>query len=112
MKPGETARPSASMVRDAAPLILPISTILPSLTARSPRKAGIPEPSTMRPLRISRSYAILVGLLLWVRPGATLPRQGSLAPLGLGGKAAGWRAFAIAAQDCSAFRFSKQTLND
>src|SRR4051812_22958055 len=89
MKPGDTAKPSASMVRVAAPLILPISTILPSLTARSPRKAGIPEPSTMRPLRINRSYAILVGLLLCGPPAATLPRPGSLAPLAVGGKASG-----------------------
>ena len=34
---------------------LPISTILPSLTATSPRYAGPPEPSTMRPFLISRS---------------------------------------------------------
>src|SRR5215469_7791543 len=58
MNPGATTRPSASIVRAAGPLNLPISTILPSLIPTSPRNAGIPEPSTMRPLRINRSYAI------------------------------------------------------
>src|SRR6202162_6161002 len=58
MKPGDTARPSASTVWSAAPESLPSSTILPFLTATSPWKDGIPEPSTMRPLRIKRSYAI------------------------------------------------------
>src|SRR5712691_693070 len=46
------------MVFVAAPDSLPNSTILPSLTPTSPRKAGNPEPSTMRPFLISRSYAI------------------------------------------------------
>src|SRR5689334_15009390 len=58
MKPGETAAPWASTVRVAAPLNLPMSAILPSFTPTSPRKAGIPDPSTMRPLRINRSYVI------------------------------------------------------
>src|SRR6478736_2393361 len=60
MKPGATTRPSASIVRVAGPLSLPISAILPSLTPTSPRNPGIPEPSTMRPLRINRSYAIAI----------------------------------------------------
>src|SRR5262249_24109672 len=51
-------RPSASIVRSAGPLNLLISAIFPALTATSPQKAGIPEPSTIRPLRINRSYAI------------------------------------------------------
>src|SRR5580704_17723089 len=58
MNPGATTAPAASTVRAAVPLNLPISTILPSLTPTSPRYAGIPEPSTTRPLRINRSYAI------------------------------------------------------
>src|SRR5438477_12427244 len=46
------------MVRLAGPLSLPISAILPFLMPTSPRNAGIPEPSTIRPFLISRSYAI------------------------------------------------------
>src|SRR5690242_17877364 len=46
------------MVRLAGPLSFPISAILPFLTPTSPRNAGIPEPSTIRPFLISRSYAI------------------------------------------------------
>src|SRR5467141_218308 len=64
MNPGATTRPSASIVRVAGPLNLPISAILPSLTPTSPRNAGIPEPSTIRPLRISRSYAIIIPFAL------------------------------------------------
>ena len=37
-----------------------MSVILPSLIPTSPRKAGIPDPSTMRPFLISRSYAIAI----------------------------------------------------
>src|SRR5437660_896649 len=51
--------PPTSTVCPAAPDNLPVSAILPSLTATSPRNAGIPEPSTMRPFLISRSYAIV-----------------------------------------------------
>src|SRR5215467_12527112 len=64
MKPGATTRPSASIVRFEGPLNLPSSTILPSLTPTSPRKDGIPEPSTMRPFLISRSYAIAFPLFV------------------------------------------------
>src|ERR1041385_5113352 len=46
------------MVFEAGPDNLPISTIFPSLTPTSPRNDGIPEPSTIRPFLISRSYAI------------------------------------------------------
>src|SRR5260370_20782325 len=46
------------MVFIATPDSLHNSTILPSLTPTSPRKAGIPEPSTTRPFLISKSYAI------------------------------------------------------
>src|ERR1051326_5394581 len=58
MKPGATAWPPASTVCPAAPESLPISTILPSLTPTSPWNDGIPEPSTINPFLISRSYAI------------------------------------------------------
>src|SRR6516225_10288057 len=50
--------PPASTVCPAAPDSLPSSAILPSLTATSPIKDGMPEPSTIRPFLISRSYAI------------------------------------------------------
>src|SRR5215467_15605316 len=59
MKPGATTRPSASIVRDAESRSLPIATIFPLVTATSPRKAGMPEPSMTRPFLIRRSYAIL-----------------------------------------------------
>src|SRR6266536_2783353 len=50
--------PPTSTVWPAAPESLPSSAILPSLTPTSPLNAGIPEPSTIRPFLISRSYAI------------------------------------------------------
>src|SRR6266851_6310365 len=50
--------PPASTVWPAAPDSLPRSAILPSLTPTSPLNAGIPEPSTIRPFLISRSYAM------------------------------------------------------
>ncbi len=59
------------MVFEAGPDNLPISAILPSLTPTSPRKAGIPEPSTTRPFLINRSYAI--GFLLEGRAAAVRP---------------------------------------
>src|SRR2546428_4024941 len=59
MKAGATTRPSASIVRDAASRSLPIATILPLVTATSPRKASMPEPSMTRPFLMRRSYAIL-----------------------------------------------------
>src|SRR6478672_8819985 len=71
MKPGATAAPCASTTRDADPLSLPISAILPSFTATSPRNGGIPEPSTIRPLRINRSYVI--GFLSSQRTSCVLP---------------------------------------
>src|SRR3954469_20087909 len=87
MKPGDTARPAASPVRAAAPFILPISTILPSFTPTSPRNAGIPEPSTMRPLRINRSYVILVWPPHTGPPAATLPQiDEECSTVGGGGK--------------------------
>src|SRR3984893_13027100 len=61
MKPGPPPPPSASIVRlAAAPAYLPTPTILPFCTAPSAANAGSPEPSTTRPLVISRSYAILL----------------------------------------------------
>src|SRR4051795_9518423 len=71
MNPGATARPAASIVLLAGPDNLPISTILPSLTPTSPRKAGMPEPSTTRPFLISKSYAI--GFLLALGSAAARP---------------------------------------
>src|SRR5262245_8082147 len=57
MKPGATTRPCASIVRVAVAFArLPMRAIRSPLIARSPLKAGRPEPSTMRPLLISRSY--------------------------------------------------------
>src|SRR3981189_2704300 len=78
------------MVFEAGPDSLPISAILPSLTPTSPRKAGIPEPSTTRPFLISRSYAI--GFLLQGRAaaagpppvGVAVPRRRALSPHGWG----------------------------
>ena len=55
MIPGISARPSASTVSRAAPRILPISTILPSLTATPPRRGGEPSPSSSSASRITRS---------------------------------------------------------
>src|SRR5438270_8610930 len=60
MNPGATTRPSASMTRSAAaPLYLPTPTIFPLCTATSAWNAGSPEPSTTRPLLMSRSYAMM-----------------------------------------------------
>src|SRR5260370_21496572 len=59
MKPGAIAWPPTSTTASAAPDNLPISTILPSLTATSPWNDAIPEPSTTRPFLIKTSYAIL-----------------------------------------------------
>src|SRR6266478_9405142 len=50
--------PPTSTVWPAAPESLPSSAILPSLTPTAPLNAGMPEPSTIRPFLISRSYAI------------------------------------------------------
>ena len=54
-KPGATARPVASIVRLAAGSAGPTDTILPFAMPRSPRKAGSPEPSTIRPFWMARS---------------------------------------------------------
>src|SRR5207248_1385695 len=87
-KPGATTLPCASTTRFADPLSLPISTILPSFTATSPRNPGMPEPSTIRPLRINRSYAIglfplgrppLAGKSSATRPARKPAADGSLA---------------------------------
>ena len=67
---------SASIVRVAGPLSLPISTILPSLTPTSPRNAGIPDPSTMRPFLINRSYAIATPFLDQLPDGTLTRRMG------------------------------------
>jgi hypothetical protein len=70
INPGATAWPAASIVFVAGPDSLPISAILPSLTPTSPRKAGMPEPSTTRPFLISRSYAIVCLPTAWFGRGA------------------------------------------
>src|SRR3990172_11837377 len=59
MKPGATAKPSASMVFAAFPFNLPTSAFFPSLPPTSATKEGRPEPSTTRPRRTKRSYSIL-----------------------------------------------------
>src|SRR3954451_20239002 len=74
MKPGLTARPSASIVFVAGLESLPISAILPSLTPTSARKLGIPEPSTTRPFLIKRSYAIASSHARRRRPRPALAR--------------------------------------
>src|SRR5216117_2251481 len=56
--PGATNRPPASIVRSAAPVTRPISTIVPSLTATSARKREKPLPSTTIPFLITRSCAM------------------------------------------------------
>src|SRR5262249_10948450 len=59
MKPGATARPSASITRIAvAARRGPIAAIRPSATARSPATPGLPLPSISMPLRIRMSYAM------------------------------------------------------
>src|SRR5215216_2263717 len=58
MNPGATIFPAASMVRVAgASMRGAIRTIVSLRTAMSPRYHGLPVPSTMRPLRITRSNA-------------------------------------------------------
>ena len=68
------------------PESLPISTILPFLMPTSPRNAGIPEPSTISPFLISRSYAI--GFFLSAQTGpAVATRENSLAKCTPSGRA-------------------------
>src|ERR1700741_2107666 len=55
MIPGISARSSAITVSRELPRILPISTILPSLTATPPRFGGEPRPSSSMASRITRS---------------------------------------------------------
>jgi hypothetical protein len=58
MKPGATTFPPASMTRVAgASMRDAIRTIVSLRTATSPRYQGLPVPSTMRPLRMTRSKA-------------------------------------------------------
>src|ERR1041385_6813471 len=67
MKPGATTRPSASITLDAGPEILPTSTIFPSLSATSARRAGAPVPSTTVPFLISNSELIWEMILRYHR---------------------------------------------
>src|SRR5215510_666127 len=56
MKPGATARPLASITRAALALAsAPIAAIFPSRRPTSFTNEGLPVPSRMRPLRMSRS---------------------------------------------------------
>src|SRR5258706_6843112 len=55
MMPGISARPSASIVCAAAPSTLPSALILPSATARSPRRGPEPRPSRSSAPRMTRS---------------------------------------------------------
>src|SRR5215470_15372032 len=75
MKPGAIAWPPTSTTVSAAPDNLPISTILPFLTATSPWNDAIPEPSTTRPFLIKTSYAILCPPVR-----ARLPLRSTIAP--------------------------------
>ncbi len=54
-QPGVTSLPVASISRRPRPSILPRAAIFPDCTATSPTNAGAPLPSTMRPLRTTRS---------------------------------------------------------
>src|SRR6476620_5816763 len=56
--PGARISPPASIVF-APSLMLPISAILPSLTARSARRGSLPRPSTMVAPRMTRSFMVL-----------------------------------------------------
>src|SRR3954447_7821185 len=55
MKPGAMTRPFASSTRCASPARPPTPTTLPSWIDTSPRRPGRPEPSTISPLRMTRS---------------------------------------------------------
>ena len=54
-KPGVTSSPSASTVSRPSASMRPMAAITPSSMARSARKGGAPVPSTMTPLRMTRS---------------------------------------------------------
>src|ERR1043166_2867167 len=55
INPGATVNPWRSICSLASPVSLPIPAIRPSFTAMSAKKAGLPVPSTIRPLRRIRS---------------------------------------------------------
>ena len=58
MKPGATTSPLASITRFAFPSgTRPTATIRSPGIATSPRNHGLPVPSTIRPLRMTRSYS-------------------------------------------------------
>src|SRR5882672_1491619 len=59
MMPGASARPPASSVSLAGPSLGPIAAILPSVTARSPRKAAAPVPSKISASRMTRSNIVV-----------------------------------------------------
>src|SRR6201987_6216229 len=78
----DTGGASTGIVRFDAPLNLRISTVLPVVTATSPRKAGIPEPSTTRPFLISRSYAIGILLMAVVSTASVASPEADTHPMG------------------------------
>src|SRR4249920_599263 len=55
MNPGATTRPVASSTRCASPARPPTATTLPPTIEMSPWRPGSPEPSTISPLRMTRS---------------------------------------------------------
>src|SRR5208283_523644 len=59
-KPGVTRSPVASISRRPAPALGPTEVILPPSIATSPMKLGWPVPSTIFPLRITRSCMLSV----------------------------------------------------
>src|SRR6478735_9030763 len=67
MNPGATTRPVASSTRCASPARPPTATSLPPLIEMSPWRPGRPEPSTISPLRMTRSSmdVPLLALLLF-----------------------------------------------
>src|SRR5688500_6770883 len=81
MIPGMSARPSASSASLVGPMILPISQILPFLTATPPRLGGEPKPSSSIASRITRSY---MRLSILTRKSGTDP----IFEIDLGGKVA------------------------
>ena len=55
MKPGDTVRPFASMVRVAVPVMSPTAAIFPPVIAIDPLRGAPPLPSTICALVIRRS---------------------------------------------------------
>src|SRR5688572_13888452 len=58
MKPGATTLPAASITRFASPARPPTATTRPPTIDTSPRRPGNPEPSTIKPLEMTRSSTV------------------------------------------------------